>query len=86
MEFEELWIITWTENIERSKTFMRAPLIVQHPKKARLLVNFHMDVLQLMHEAKYLQQLNIPVPESALKVSIQVSHYALLYFFEIFIL
>lgn len=47
-------------------------LIVHHPKKPRLLVNFHMDLLQLMRETKYLQRLGIEVPQSAIDISIQV--------------
>lgn len=68
-----LWIISWKNNIEASKSRMRSSLIVQHPRKPKLLVNFHMDLLQLMRETKYLRRMGIEVPQSAINVSIQVT-------------
>ena len=75
MEFEELWIQTWKENIEGSKSRIYDPLIVHHPSKNQLLVNFHMDLLQLMRETRYLQTLGIQVPQSAIDVALQVVHW-----------
>ncbi len=63
----------WLRSIEHCKAGLAAPLLVQHPESSKLLVNFDKEIMQLIRETKYMQRFNIPVPEGAMMVLLQVS-------------
>ena len=65
MTFETLWHQAWTNGIERSKSGLRATLLVRHPQTDALLVNFDKEIMQLIREAKFMLRLDVDVPESA---------------------
>lgn len=43
----------------------QATLIIRHPDDGKLYVNFDQEILQLIREAKILDQMGIEIPESA---------------------
>ena len=49
-----------------ARSGLNASLLVRHPDTKQLFVNFDPQILELIQEAKYLQKLNLSVPESAL--------------------
>jgi len=62
----------WLRSIEQCKAGLAAPLLVQHPDTGKLLVNFDKEIMQLVRETKYMTRFNVPVPESAVMVLLQV--------------
>jgi len=71
IEFEMLWHQGWVKSIENAKAGLQATLIVRHHDTGKLLVNFDKEILQLMRETKYLQRMDVEVPESAKMVLLQ---------------
>ncbi|KIZ06068.1 Dynein gamma chain, flagellar outer arm [Monoraphidium neglectum] len=65
VEFEALWHAAWLKGIDAQKAGLASPLLVRHPDSGQLLVNLDRDVMTLIREAKYLQQMEVAVPESA---------------------
>lgn len=54
-----------------------APLPLPAPPAGALVVNFDKDVLQLMREARYMQRLGLPIPDSARMVLLQEEKFTL---------
>eukprot|EP00854_Cymbomonas_tetramitiformis_P001067 gene1068-1616_t len=71
IEFEMLWHQGWVKSIENAKAGLQATLIVRHPESGKLLVNFDKEIVQLMRETRYLQRMDVEVPESAKMVLLQ---------------
>ena len=55
----------WVNEIERSKAALQATLIVRHEEGSKLYVNFYLEIMQLIREAKCLDRQGIEIPESA---------------------
>ena len=55
----------WVNEIERSKAALQATLIVRHEENKKLYVNFDLEIMQLIREAKCLDRQGIEIPESA---------------------
>ena len=63
--FEYLWHQAWVQSIDQAKSGLQATLIIRHPEDGKLYVNFDMELLQLIREAKCLDRMGIEIPESA---------------------
>jgi len=77
--YEYLWINAWVESIETAKAGLQATLIIRHPEDGKLYVNFDAEILQLIREAKCLERLGVPIPESARMVLLQESKFKAYY-------
>ena len=49
-------IKNWVNEIERSKAALQATLIVRHEENKKLYVNFNLEIIQLIQEAKCLDR------------------------------
>ena len=63
--FEYLWHQAWVSSIDQAKSGLQATLIIRHPEDQKLYVNFDLELLQLVREAKCLDRMGVEVPESA---------------------
>ena len=63
--FEYLWHQAWVQSIDQAKSGLQATLIIRHPEDQKLYVNFDLELLQLIREAKCLDRMGVEVPESA---------------------
>ncbi|PSC73956.1 flagellar outer dynein arm heavy chain gamma [Micractinium conductrix] len=79
IEFEALWHQAWLRGVDNAKAQLQATLLTEHPETGALLVNFDTEVLQLMREARYLQRLGLPIPDSAQMVLLQEEKFTLYY-------
>jgi hypothetical protein len=77
--YEYLWINAWVESIETAKAGLQATLIIRHPDDDKLYVNFDAEILQLIREAKCLERLGVPIPESARIVLLQENKFKAYY-------
>lgn len=71
VEFETLYHIAWTKQIEASKAGLQATLIIRHPSNSKLYVNFDREILQLIRETKCLMRMGQEAPENAKMVLLQ---------------
>ncbi|KAH9599603.1 Dynein heavy chain [Trypanosoma melophagium] len=70
IEFEAIWVDAWKRSIESSKSGLNATLLVRH--EGRLLVNFDVEIIQLIKETRAIMLLgDIDVPMSAKMVLMQ---------------
>jgi hypothetical protein len=60
------------QGIDTQKAGLLAPLLVRNQETGQILVNLDRDVMTLIREAKYLQQMEVAVPKSARLVLLQV--------------
>jgi len=59
----EMWYYqNWVNEIERSKAALQATLIVRHDENQKLYVNFDLEIMQLIREAKVLDRQGIEIP------------------------
>lgn len=65
IEFEFLWYKAWIQSIDQAKVGLQATLVIRHPDDDKLYVNFDLEILQLIREAKVLGRMGIDVPENA---------------------
>ncbi|XP_041355189.1 dynein gamma chain, flagellar outer arm-like isoform X3 [Gigantopelta aegis] len=63
--FESLWFTQWKNRIDLARAGLQATLFVHHPLTNEIVVNADERVLELIHEAKWLTRLEVPIPESA---------------------
>ncbi|KAJ1453032.1 dynein heavy chain, N-terminal region 1-domain-containing protein [Pelagophyceae sp. CCMP2097] len=63
--FEYLWHQAWVQSIDSAKSGLQATLIIRHPEDQKLYVNFDMELLQLIREAKCLDRMGAEIPEAA---------------------
>jgi len=54
----------WLRAVDAAKSGLNASLLIRHPDSGELFVNFDPQVMELIQEAKYLQALNLEVPET----------------------
>jgi len=67
----EMWYYqNWVTEIERSKAALQATLIVRH-ENTMLYVNFDIEIMQLIREAKCLDRQGGEIPESARIILLQ---------------
>ncbi|KAL4479549.1 hypothetical protein ABPG72_018535, partial [Tetrahymena utriculariae] len=68
----EMWYYQdWVNKIESSKSALQATLIVRHEEDKKLYVNFDLEIMQLIREAKCLDRQGIEIPESARIILLQ---------------
>jgi len=78
--FEYLFLQAWCNEIEKAKAGLQATLIIRHPENRKLYVNFDMEIMQLIREAKCLDRLGgIEIPESAKIVLLQEEKFKMYY-------
>ena len=65
VEFEMTYHRAWFRAVETAKSGLNASLLVRHPETNQLFVNFDPQILELIHEAKYLSKMNLGIPEAA---------------------
>jgi hypothetical protein len=61
-----------SQGIDVQKAGLSAPLLVRNHETGQILVNLDRDIMTLIREAKYLQQMGVSVPESARLLLLQV--------------
>lgn len=69
IEFETIWYKAWLQTCEAAKKGLRARLMVADANN-KLFVNFDMEVLQMMREAKHLALMGFVIPQVAQRVLI----------------
>eukprot|EP00698_Gefionella_okellyi_P008565 TRINITY_DN2129_c0_g1_i1.p1 TRINITY_DN2129_c0_g1~~TRINITY_DN2129_c0_g1_i1.p1 ORF type:complete len:4495 (+),score=1467.97 TRINITY_DN2129_c0_g1_i1:46-13530(+) len=69
--FEILWHQGWCKAVQEAKAGLQATLLVKHPSSGRIYVNFDLDVVRLLREAKALQRMGLDVPAGAIAVLLQ---------------
>lgn len=68
----EMWYYqNWCNDIEKSKAALQATLIVRHEENRKLYVNFDLEIMQLIREAKCMDRVGIEIPESARIILLQ---------------
>lgn len=76
----EMWYYqNWVNEIERSKAALQATLIVRHEENKKLYVNFDLEIMQLIREAKCLDRQAIEIPESARIILLQEEKFKMYY-------
>jgi dynein heavy chain len=69
--FKLVYLHAWCNEIEKAKASLQCTLIYKHLGTHKLYVNFDMEITQLIREAKCLDRMNMPIPESARIVLLQ---------------
>ncbi|KAI8792083.1 dynein heavy chain 5, axonemal [Biomphalaria glabrata] len=82
MEYEMLYHRGWYRAVEAAKAGLHASLLIKHPETNELFVNFDIQIMELAQEAKWLQIMNLDVPDAAKELivkeeSLKVNHVAL---------
>ena len=68
----EMWYYqNWSKNIDRAKAGIHATLITRHETSKTLVINFDLDVFELIREAKCLERCGKAIPESAKVILLQ---------------
>lgn len=62
IEYELLWHRTWFQEVDKARTALQVTLLVGEADGSNLVVNFDLQIIQLIKEAKHLQRLGLPVP------------------------
>lgn len=77
----EMWYYqNWVNEIQRSKAALQATLIVRHEdNQHKLYVNFDLEIMQLIREAKVLNRQDIDIPESAKIILLQEEKFKMYY-------
>ncbi|KAL4465245.1 hypothetical protein ABPG74_001959 [Tetrahymena malaccensis] len=76
----EMWYYQdWINKIEQSKSALQATLIVRHDENKKLFVNFDLEIMQLIREAKCLDRQGIEIPESARIILLQEERFKTYY-------
>ncbi|XP_074645893.1 dynein axonemal heavy chain 5-like [Tubulanus polymorphus] len=65
MEFEMLYHRNWFRTVDETKSSLASSLLVKDPETKKLYVNFDPSIFELIQEAKYLNGLNLEIPENA---------------------
>ena len=73
IEFETAWLTGWHQSIEAMKAGLQATLLVRN--EGKLFINFDIEILQLIKEARAIQRMDIQIPESAKMVLMQHNRY-----------
>ena len=58
----------WCRAVEQVSTGLNASLLVRHPETEQIYVNFDPQILELIHEAKYMSKLQLTVPDVAIQM------------------
>ena len=58
----------WCRAVEQVSTGLNASLLVRHPDTEKIYVNFDSQIMELIHEAKYMSKLQLTVPEVAINM------------------
>ena len=69
IEFETVWLNAWKQSIDNMKSGLNATLLVRN--EGKLFVNFDIEILQLIKEARALMRMDIVIPSSAKMVLMQ---------------
>eukprot|EP01064_Diplonema_japonicum_P034643 TRINITY_DN7253_c0_g4_i1.p1 TRINITY_DN7253_c0_g4~~TRINITY_DN7253_c0_g4_i1.p1 ORF type:complete len:4646 (+),score=1368.52 TRINITY_DN7253_c0_g4_i1:87-14024(+) len=69
IEFETVWLNAWKQSIDNMKSGLNATLLVRN--EGKLYVNFDIEILQLIKEARALMRMDVPIPGSAKMVLMQ---------------
>jgi dynein heavy chain, axonemal len=68
----EMWFYqNWCSEIDKSKAALQTTLIVRHEENKKLYVNFDIQIMELIREAKCLDRVGIEIPESARIILLQ---------------
>ncbi|CAM9240450.1 unnamed protein product, partial [Hapterophycus canaliculatus] len=73
--FEYMWYEAWCKAVEAARGGLTATLIIKHPKNGRLYVNFDLEILQLIREAKCLVRMGVTIPDGAKMVLLQENRF-----------
>ncbi|KAK3265811.1 hypothetical protein CYMTET_25536, partial [Cymbomonas tetramitiformis] len=65
IEFELLWVSTWSAAVTDTRRELGVPVFVRHPTTKDLHCNFSRSAFQLLLETKHLMRMEIKVPEEA---------------------
>lgn len=83
----EMWYYqSWCNEIEKSKAALQATLIVRHEENKKLYVNFDLEIMQLIREAKCMDRVGIEIPESARIILLQEDKFKAYYYELLFVL
>eukprot|EP00754_Rhynchopus_humris_P030089 Rhum_TRINITY_DN15257_c1_g1::Rhum_TRINITY_DN15257_c1_g1_i3::g.146501::m.146501/K10408/DNAH; dynein heavy chain, axonemal len=69
IEFETVWLNAWKQSIGNMKSGLNATLLVRN--EGKLYVNFDIEILQLIKEARALMRMDVVIPQSAKMVLMQ---------------
>jgi dynein heavy chain len=61
----------WKGSVEQNALqYLKNYILIE--REGRVVVNYHPELVVLIHETKYLDQLGFKIPETALSVTLQV--------------
>ena len=69
IEFETAWLTGWKQSVDSMKSGLNATLLVRN--QGKLYINFDIEILQLIKEARAIMRMGIPIPSSAKMVLMQ---------------
>jgi dynein heavy chain len=61
-----LYYRAWLQSVEVARSGVNASLLVRHSETGKLFVNFDPQVFEVIAEARYMQKLQLEVPENLL--------------------
>ena len=73
IKFETSWLEAWKKYVEKAKDGLLATLIIK--VEDRLFVNFDIEIIQLIREAKWLMRLGVEIPDVGKTVLLQEQKY-----------
>ncbi|XP_062336343.1 LOW QUALITY PROTEIN: dynein axonemal heavy chain 5-like [Osmerus eperlanus] len=71
LEFELLYHRGWSQATEMSRMGFNASLLIRHPDTKELYVNLDPLVLEVLHEARCMNKLGVPVPRVVLNMCLR---------------
>ena len=77
IEYETVWLAAWKHDVENLRSGLNATLLVRN--EGRLFVNFDLEVLQLIKEARAITRMDIVIPPSAVIVMMQDTKFKVFY-------
>jgi dynein heavy chain len=64
-DYINLWYKSWCDSVEITRSGLQATVLIKHPDTLKLTVNFDVEIIKLIAEAKGFQRLGFLLPSGA---------------------
>jgi dynein heavy chain, axonemal len=67
-DYINLWYKSWCDSVEITRSGLQATVLIKHPDTLKLTVNFDLEIIKLIAEAKGFQRLGFLLPNGAKRI------------------
>ena len=71
-QFEDKLYLTWFENADSSTmSHLKLSVLTRNSETGKVEVNFHHDLTEIIHEARYLDRMGLKIPDITLNIALK---------------